>query len=124
MRVAVTATGPTREADVDPRFGRCRHFVFVDTDGDDCEAVENRNAGLGGGAGIQSAQLVAEKGAEAVLTGNCGPNAFQVLAAAGVSVFTGVGGTVEEAVQSLRNGELTPARRANVTSHHGMQNAT
>ena len=123
MKIAITATAPTLDAMVDPRFGRCSHFIFLDTDGTHWEAVENLNSRLGGGAGIQTAQLVADNGAEAVLTGNCGPNAFQVLAAAGISVFTGVCGTVQEAVEALRSGKIAPARRANVTSHHGMRGA-
>ena len=32
MKVAVTSTGPTLEAVVDPRFGHCSVFVLVDTD--------------------------------------------------------------------------------------------
>ena len=119
MKVAVTSAGPSLESGVDARFGRCPYFVFVETDGMSVEAMENVNTSLTGGVGIQSAQLVVEKSAEAVLTGNCGPNAYQTLRAAGVTVYAGVGGTVREAVESLRRGELVPSPRANVSSQHG-----
>jgi len=119
MKVAVTSNGGTLDSHVDPRFGRCAWFVLVETEEMSAEAVENLNASLGGGAGIQSAQLVVEKDAGAVLTGNCGPNAYQTLAAAGVEVYTGVSGTVREAVEAFTRGELVPAGRANVSSHFG-----
>lgn len=122
MKVVVTSTGASLESSVDPRFGRCSYFVFVETDGMSLEAVENANASLGGGAGIQSAQLVVEKGAEVVLTGNCGPNAYQTLAAAGVKVYTGARGTVKEALEQFESGALGAAESANVRSHHGMRN--
>lgn len=121
MKIVVTAAGPSLESDVDARFGRCPYFVFVEIEEMGVDAVENLNASLGGGAGIQAAQTVVDYGAQAVLTGNCGPNAYQVLAAAGVVVYTGAAGTVGEAVEAFKRGEFGAARRANVTSHHGMR---
>jgi len=96
MKVAVTSTGPTLDDQVEARFGRCRYFLVVDTDSLQWEALENPNLALGGGAGIQSAQMMAEKGVSHVLTGNCGPNAFRVFGQAGVAVVVGVTGRVGE----------------------------
>ena len=124
MRIAVTAGGPDLQSNVEARFGRCRYFVVVDTDTMNVEAIENPNAALGGGAGIQSAQLMAEKDVEAVLTGNCGPNAFQVFGAAGVKVIVGVGGRVREAVEQFKAGAFSAAAGANVQSHFGMSPGT
>ncbi len=120
MRVAVTATGPSLDAALDPRFGRCAYFVFVETEDMTFEAVENANSALGGGAGIQSAQLIAQKGAKVVLTGNCGPNAHQTLGAAGIDVVVGCSGTVSEAVGRFTSGHVQPAAGPNVASHSGM----
>jgi predicted Fe-Mo cluster-binding NifX family protein len=120
MKVAVSASGTTLDAAVDPRFGRCATFLLVDTDDGSYEAVDNGSAALGGGAGIQSAQLMARKGVKAVLTGNCGPNAHQTLAAAGIEVFVGCTGTIREAIERYRQGRLEPASAANVASHAGM----
>ena len=83
MKIAITATGLTLDANLDPRFGRCAYFLVVDTNTMEFEAVENPNVALGGGAGIQSAQLMAAKDVKFVLTGNCGPNAHETLSAAG-----------------------------------------
>ena len=74
MIIAVTATAPDLEAEIDPRFGRSPYFLIVNTDNLSCEAVENPNLKLTGGAGTQSASLMAKHGVTHVLTGNCGPN--------------------------------------------------
>ena len=119
MKIAVTARGDDFDSQVDPRFGRCATFLVVDTESMEFEAVANSSVSVGGGAGIQSAQLMADQDVEAVLTGNCGPNAFRTLEAAGVKVIVGVGGTVREAVEHYKSGALAAADNANVGSHFG-----
>jgi predicted Fe-Mo cluster-binding NifX family protein len=106
MKIAVSSTGPTLDDTVETRFGRCAYFLIVDPDTMEFEALPNPNISLGGGAGIQSAQLMAEKGVSVVLTGNCGPNAFQTFGAAGIQVITGVNGQVRQAVQQYTTGTL------------------
>jgi predicted Fe-Mo cluster-binding NifX family protein len=120
MKIAVSATGPSLDAAVDPRFGRCPYFLFVETEDLRFEAVKNGNVTLGGGAGIQSAQLVAEKGVECVLTGNCGPNAYRTLEAAGIQVVIGCSGTARQAVESYQSGARTAVQQPNVAGHFGM----
>ncbi len=120
MKVAISAAGPTLESVVDPRFGRCSCVVFVETDDMSFEAIDNTNSTLAGGAGIQSARLVAQNGAVAVLTGNCGPNAHQTLTAAGIDVIVGCTGTIAETVQRFKAGELKAVSAPNVSSHAGM----
>ena len=107
MRVCVTALSAGLDAEVDPRFGRAQYFVFVDTENMHAESVANPNVNAHGGAGIQSAQLVAEKKAKVLITGHVGPNASQALSAAGIQVITGVSGiTVREAVERFVSGKL------------------
>jgi predicted Fe-Mo cluster-binding NifX family protein len=120
MKIAVSATAPNLSAQVDPRFGRCRFFVIVDPDSMEFEGIENSSAAAGGGAGIAAAQLISGKGVEAVLTGNCGPNAFSVLQAANIPVLTGVSGTVQEAVEGYQAGKYNAISQANVSPHSGM----
>jgi len=120
MKVAVSSTGKNLESAVDPRFGRCSWFLIVETGDMTSEALSNESVALGGGAGIQSAQFIVSKGATAVLTGNCGPNAMSALSAAGVNVILGQTGTVREAVERFKKGELPSASKANVDAHYGM----
>ena len=74
MKLAISSIGPGLNDRIEPRFGRCPYFILVDTETMKSVAIPNPNMSLGGGAGIQSAQLMAEKGVTTVLTGNCGPN--------------------------------------------------
>ena len=119
MKVAVSSSGKDLNAQVDPRFGRCAYFIIVDTDDMSFDFYNNDNIALGGGAGIQSAQFVASKGAKVVLTGNVGPNAVKTLSAAGVEVIVGQTGTVKEAINTYQKGNLNAVSEANVSDHHG-----
>jgi predicted Fe-Mo cluster-binding NifX family protein len=120
MKIAISATAANLDADVDPRFGRCQYFVIVDPATMEFEALENSGAMAGGGAGIATAQIIAGKGIEAVLTGNCGPNAYQVLSAANIKVVTGVSGKVRQAVEDYKSGKLKASSQPNVPGHFGM----
>jgi len=120
MKVAISATGPSLEDEVDPRFGRCPYFVIVDPDTMQFEALDNSSAMAAGGAGISAAQMIASKGVQVVLTGNCGPNAYQVLSAAGIQVITGVSGKIRDAIQAYKSGQLQATSQPNVESHFGM----
>lgn len=121
MKIAISATGTELSAQVDPRFGRCRNFIIFDPETLQHEAVDNSNAAAGGGAGIATAQMIADKGVRAVLTGNCGPNAYQVLSAAGIQVITGVAGTVQEAIDGYKAGKFLASSKPSVEAHHGLQ---
>jgi predicted Fe-Mo cluster-binding NifX family protein len=121
MKIAVTAKSNDLKSEVDPRFGRCSYFIIIDTDTMNFEYLSNESAMSSGGAGIQAAQTVANTGVKIVITGNMGPNAFQTLTAAGILVFTGADGTVEEAVKKYKNGELKEAEAPTVGSHSGMR---
>ena len=120
MRIAISASGLNLDTEVDPRFGRCQYLVIVDPDSMEFEAVENSGAMAGGGAGIATAQVIADKGIEAVLTGNCGHNAFNVLEAAGIKVMTGVYGTVQDAMEGYKSGRYQASSLPNVAPHSGM----
>lgn len=120
MKIAITSTGPTLKDSVEARFGRCPYFLIIDPDTSDFEAMTNPNIALGGGAGPQSAQLMAEQGVSTVLTGNCGPNAFQAFGAVGIQVITGVSGPVHEALFRFKTGQLAQSSAPNVQSHFGM----
>ena len=120
MKICITSQGKTLESKVDPRFGRCQYFIFVDTETGSYEAQENPYKDAGG-AGIQVGQVMADKKVGAVLTGNVGPNAFQTLNAANIKVFTGISGTVKEVFDNYRNGKKSSAADGpSVEPHHGM----
>ena len=121
MKICITSKGKDLNASVDPRFGRCQNFFVVDTESLEFVNFENPYIDSTGGAGIQSAQFVAEKDVEAVLTGNVGPNAFQSLKAAGIDVITGVSGSVSDAVDKFKKGAWKTTDEPSVDSHFGMK---
>jgi predicted Fe-Mo cluster-binding NifX family protein len=115
MKIAVTSKGKDLDSQVDPRFGRAAYILIVDTDGFEFEVVDNsENVNALKGAGIQAAAMVSDKGAEFLLTGLCGPNAFKTLEVAGIKVANDVSGTVRDAVTAFNNGKLLFADGASV----------
>jgi predicted Fe-Mo cluster-binding NifX family protein len=107
MKVAVTSMGPDPGSEVDPKFGRARWFVIVDTATGDFSALDNASGvDAESGAGVQAADLVAREGVEYVLTGHCGPKAQKALEAAGIKVVAEVSGTVRSAVETFRDGAV------------------
>ncbi len=120
MKVAISASRGDINAPVDPRFGRCPYYVFIDTETNAAEIVQNQAAMAGGGAGIQAAQSVVERDAAAVITGNVGPNAFQVFDAAGVTIYTAANMTVSQAVDALKAGNLPQVGAATGPAHAGI----
>mgnify|MGYP006288575557 CR=1 FL=1 len=118
MKIAVTAQEPRMEAQVDPRFGRAPYFIIADTETDEWKAIENRqNMQAAQGAGIQSAETVVGQDVEALLTGHCGPKAFSVLKSAGVEVFVGIEGVVQDAIEQHKSGNWKLAGSADVEGH-------
>ncbi len=109
MKVAISSNGENLNSQLDPRFGRCPFFLIVNPEDMSFEVFENDSAVQGGGAGVQAAQFLASQGVEAVITGNCGPNAVQTLSAAGIELFGGQAGTVKEVVERFKNGHLKPS---------------
>ena len=107
MKIAVTAQGGELTSELDPRFGRAKWFVIVDTETGEHEAVDN-SAGVNAssGAGIASGQKIVDSGVKTVITGHCGPNAERVLTSAGIRIVERTGGTVAEAVEAFKKEEL------------------
>ena len=120
MIVVISSTGKDITASIDPRFGRCAYYIAYDLEKDTFEAVENRSRSATGGAGIQASQAVADMNAGAVITTNIGPNAFRVLEAAGIKVYSGITGTVKQAIEDFKKGSLGAAGTPNVGEKFGM----
>jgi predicted Fe-Mo cluster-binding NifX family protein len=120
MKVAVSATGKDLNCQIDPRFGRCQYFIFVDPETMEFEVSENEGLMAMGGAGVQAAQLIAQRGATALITGNLGPNAASALSASGIKVYLVPGGTVKDVIEGYRSGSLREASGATVPPHFGM----
>ena len=108
MKIAVSSTDKNIESEVSDVFGRCLYFIIVEIENqkiEKTETIENENTDQMSGAGISAAQLMAEKGINAVITGNVGPRAFDVLKQFNIEVYTG-SGAIKEVLQEFINGKL------------------
>lgn len=119
MKMIISSEGPEPTDRIDPRFGRARYLLLFDSTSDTFVAEDNsERAEATQGAGVQTAQKVVALGAEALLTGHCGPKAFEVLSEAGVKIYSGFEGTVLQAVQAWKDGELEPLATPDGVGRH------
>ena len=117
MKVVVSSEGPGLDAATSPMFGRCPTYVFVDTRTMEATSVSNPAQNAPGGAGIQAAQFVLSRGAQAVLTGNLGPNASAVFSEAAIPVYLLGQSTVAEALRAFVAGKLAQFSDSPAHSH-------
>ncbi|QER41641.1 dinitrogenase iron-molybdenum cofactor biosynthesis protein [Thermodesulfobacterium sp. TA1] len=103
MKICITSQGKELGSEIDPRFGRCKYFIFYDTETDQYEAVENRWREAAQGAGTQAGQFVASKGVSVLITGKIGPGAERVIKAAGIKVIEAQG-MVIDAINKVKQG--------------------
>jgi len=109
MKIAISSTGSGIESQADTRFGRCAYFVIVNVEGNEIKeekSIENPGVNMPGGAGISAAQIVANEKVKAVVSGNVGPKAFDVLNSLGIEIYQAVPGTVKENAEKLLRNEL------------------
>jgi predicted Fe-Mo cluster-binding NifX family protein len=119
MKLAISADGPQLEAQLDARYGRCAYFIFVDTETHAWEASPNPAIDARGGAGTQAAQFIANQGAQAVISGHFGPNAFEALDAAGIKMYAAAAGRIESVVEEFSSGQLKKVTVPGASGHQG-----
>jgi len=119
MKLAISSVGNNLDSEVDKRYARCSYFIIYDTDRKDFEAVKNEAINAPSGAGVQSTQLMRDKGVEVVLTGNMGPTAMSVLTSAKIKVAIGVKGSVRDAIEKFNKGEYELTDQSNVGPRSG-----
>jgi len=118
MKIAITAQGKELSSEIDLRFGRAKWLIVFDLETGDFQAHDNElNLNASQGAGIQTGRNIATLGADAVITGNVGPNAFKTLTAAKVKVFLAEKQTVQQAIDLYKSGKLKEVDQANVEGH-------
>jgi predicted Fe-Mo cluster-binding NifX family protein len=119
MRIVLTSTSPKLDSDVDPRFGRGAYFLVVDSETLEWQAHSNPGVGASGGAGTLAAQFIANQHAEAVISGDFGPNAHDALQAAGIAMYLfGASATVKEVIEHFKAGQLAQVDAPTSEGHH------
>lgn len=106
MKLAVSADEPGLDAQFSERFGRCSWFIFVDNESGEAEFFPNPAYETTSGAGTQVSQFIAEQGADAVISGRFGPNAYQALHTAGIEMYIARDKSVKEVLDKFQAGLL------------------
>ena len=109
MKLAFTLKTRADNSSLERRFGRCPYFLIVDTDSGKRGIMENPALQSQHGAGTQAAQFLVEEGVEAVISGDFGPNAYSVLDAAGVRMYSATEKPVENLLSDFQDGNLRRA---------------
>jgi len=108
MRIAISCQEDNIESMIDQRFGRCKYFLIVDIKDKKIiktEAILNKGVQQGHGAGIRASEQIGELKVNAVITGNLGPNATNVLEKLGIKSYS-ASGNIKEAINNLINNKL------------------
>ena len=124
MKIAVSATKGDLDANVDLRFARCPYYIIFEIDGDVIkkhEIIKNMASQEIRGAGIIAAQTIANKGVEVIITGNIGPNAFNVLSSAGIKIISNVNGNVKDMVEKYLKGKLKETKELRFGMRRGFR---
>jgi len=123
MKIAISSIGKDLESEVDARFGRCVYFLIVDVENNkikNVKAIKNTASSQMGGAGITSAQIVANEKVDVVVTANVGPRAFSVFSQLGIKVYQGQG-KIKDIVQQFIDGKLTQITDSTGPQHMGFK---
>ncbi len=105
MKIAIASQGKELSSNVDPRFGRASYILIFDTNTRQMEVLDNRESSEAvGGAGVKTAETIVEKNAECIVSQNFGPKALQVFKSADVKAAVISSGTIEEAIEKIKNG--------------------
>ena len=108
LKIAISATEKNINSNVSNIFGRCPYFIIAEIKNQKIkksEAIENKNINQRGGVGVLTAQLIAKKNVNTVITGNVGPRAFDVLKQFKIKIYSGEG-TIKEVLEKFVNGKL------------------
>ena len=119
MKISISSQGWDLDSQVDPRFGRAAQFVIYDTEASSFEVVSNsQSLNATQGAGIKAAEIMSTRGVQVLITGHCGPKAFNALKAAGIEVISSAEGlTVAQALEKYKSGQFTTSNSPDVTGH-------
>lgn len=123
MKIGISSVGQSNTSLLDPRFGRCSFFAIYDTEDNSYRFIENKAQNAGGGAGIAAAQQMIDEDVEVILTGNMGPNAYNVIIGADIKLYRTGNVSLEKAVQQYKEAKLEPITEAG-SAHFGMGHGT
>lgn len=101
MNIAVTAEGKSLESKVSEKFEKCLYLLIVNMEDLSITAIKNDEL-----SGENLANEILSYDCEAIITGNIQPKAFDILADAFVTRYSGVGHSVQKALKLMEERSL------------------
>ncbi len=123
MKIAISASSDDLNGQVNPVFGRCPGFLIVEAEGSEIKNhffIPNTAMNAVHGAGTAAAQAVINQGVQAVISGNLGPNAFNIIQQAGIKFYPGFGLNIKEAIEKVVSGQLKEQGNASTGANYGL----
>lgn len=111
MKIAIPATAPNLDANVENRLGTAAYLLVIDTDDMSFEAIAGPSPSSGPGSGIKTVAMVMDMGATAILTAFISPHIATTLGKNGIEVITPVTGRVRDVVETFRKGGFSGSSR-------------
>jgi predicted Fe-Mo cluster-binding NifX family protein len=102
---------------VSPHFGPAQAFAMVDDATNEMTIIENTSTHRGGT--LAPPELLEKAGVDVVLCGGLGVKAVHLFEQKGIRVYCQASGTVADALQAYKNGDLPEATDANACQQHG-----
>ena len=122
MHIAITlADNNGLESSISTIFGRCPFYMLIDPESKEFKIKENPAQSASGGAGVKASQWMIDNEVAAVISGNLGPKAHDVLSSANIPAFKFQGGSIEETLKAYNGKELESFFEPNVDAHSGIQ---
>lgn len=102
MKILIGSDGNTLESKVSMRFGHSNFFLIYDSLTKDLTPIENNEKGH---THLKLEEIM-QQAIDAVIVGNIGPHAFEIIKSLGARMFLARKMTVEEAIEKLLKDEL------------------
>ena len=119
MKIGISASGKNIDSLLDKRFGRCDYFQIHDTNNGEIKILENKGKSASGGAGIAASNQLIDENVDVVITGNLGPNAFELIEKEGIKAYKCEEIAVSKALEKYNNGELQEIKMSGPAYHGG-----
>jgi predicted Fe-Mo cluster-binding NifX family protein len=114
MKIALSSFGPNLMSQLSPRVKGCHYLLIVDPANlanPRLEVFENKRGDQDDGDGSPTVEYMLSRKVNALITGRCRKDTFQVLTDAGIYVYLKQSGTVKEVLEKYTQGLLRRATR-------------
>ncbi len=106
MKIVISSQGEEKDSLMDSRFGRCEYFCIYNTEDGNFKVIENTAVNSSAGAGVEAANLVLKENINAVVTGNVGPHANEVLKRSNIKIFTSDIKKISDIIEEYKENKL------------------